>query len=144
MKGGCHMKKSSYFAIGALVAIAAGAVVAFFTKNVNTWLIISFVGAVVALILSIVGMVVAGKEKASKAFPVTTLVIAIIACLFGGFMLIGMKAIKNPEYTKEFCKDLVNCKKDKDGVSICHIKGDDSKLIDIKCYDTVLTGDQYE
>ena len=138
------MKKSTYFAIGAIVALAIGTIVGIITKDVNTWLLVSLLGAVVAFVLSIIAISTAGKEKASKAFPIVTLVLAILACISSGLMFAGEKVLKNPEYTKDICKDLVKCKKDKDGVSICHVKGDDSKIFDIKCYDTVLTGDQYE
>ena len=138
------MKKSTYFAIGAFVALAFGLIFGFITKSVETWTLVSFIGTLVATALAIVAIIVAGKEKDTKALPITTLVVAIIAFLFSGLMFVGVKAIKNPEYTKDLCKQLVKCKKDKDGVSICHIKGDDSNLLNIKCYDTVLTGDQYE
>ncbi|MBQ3475591.1 MAG: hypothetical protein IJH20_05420 [Bacilli bacterium] len=138
------MKKSTYFAIGSLAALFASFVFGFITKNVDTLLLVSFLAAIVAFVLAIVSIVVAGKEKAPKAFPIVTLVVAILAILVSGLLFAFGKIIKNPENTKDICKELVKCKKDKDGVSICHIKGDDQKIIDIKCYDTVLTGDQYE
>ncbi len=138
------MKKSTYFAIGSLAALFASFVFSFITKNVDTLFLFSFLASIVSFVLAIVSIVVAGKEKASKTFPIVTLVVAIFAILVSGLLFAFGKIIKNPENTKDICKELVKCKKDKDGVSICHIKGDDQKIIDIKCYDTVLTGDQYE
>ena len=138
------MKKSTYFAIGSLALLAGSFIFGFITKNVDTLFLVSFLASIGAFILAIVSIIVAGKEKASKAFPIVTLVVGIFAIIISGLLFAFGKIIKNPEYTKDMCKELVQCKKDKDGVSICHIKGDDNKLIDIKCYDTVLTGDQYE
>ena len=138
------MKKSTCFAIASLVAIGVGIIFGFITKSVDTWALVSFLGAIASFILAVVAIAVNGKEKGTKAFPIVTLIVAIIACLFSGLMFAGVKLVKNPENTKDLCKELVKCKKDKDGVSICHVKGDDSKIFDIKCYDTVLTGDQYE
>lgn len=138
------MKKSTLFAIISAVALISGFFINYVIKDIESIFLYNVISGIVAIGFAVAGIVFASKDKTSKALPIVLLVLGILLTL-GSLILFGAtKLFKNPENTKDICKDVVQCEKDKDGVSICHIKGDDKGLIDIKCYDSILKEDQYK
>lgn len=139
------MKKSTLFGLLAVVSIVCGLFFSgVFVKDMSGICTFNLATSIAAVIFSILGIVSASKEGSSKALSIIMLVIGILATLAFLMLMAFMSIAKDPEKTKDICKDVVACEKDKDGVSICHIKGDDKGLLDIKCYDSVLKEDQYK
>ncbi|MBR3117386.1 MAG: hypothetical protein IKF36_05920 [Bacilli bacterium] len=139
------MKKSTLFGLLAVASLCLGLFFCgVFVKDINGICTFNLITCIAAVVFAIIGIVSASKEKSSKALSIVMLVLGILGTL--AFLAIfGFIAIaKDPKNTKDICKDVVQCKKDKDGVSTCHIKGDDKGLLDIKCYDSVLKEDQYK
>ena len=139
------MKKSTLFGILAVVSIVVGLFFCgIFVKDIEGILVFNLITNIAAVIFAILALIFVSKENGSKVLAIVMLVIGIIGTLAFIALTAFVSIVKDPENTKDICKEVVNCEKDKDGVSICRIKGDDKGLIDIKCYDSVLTEDQYK
>ena len=136
-------KKNNYFTIIALLLLLATFIAGFFTKDLNTIMIIAFVSSLASLIMSIVAIVYAKKIEKSKVFPIIILVFSILSTLVFGLVLAFKNIVKDPKNTAEICKTVVECKKDGD-VSTCYVKEDTTKSLPIKCYTSNLTQDQFK
>lgn len=139
------MKKSTLFGLLAVACLVCGLFFSgAFVKDIEGVCTFNLITGVLAIAFSIAGIVFASKENSSKALSIVMLVFGIIISLLFVVLVAFTKIAKDPEKTKDICKDVVECEKGEDGVSTCHIKGDDKGLLDIKCYDTNLKEDQYK
>lgn len=138
------MKKSTMCGLLALICIIAPFALITLGVALRTSVYIGIALSVVALIISIVGIVVSKKEKSSKGFAVLTLILSIISTI--AFLLgLAMGAvIKDSSKTQDLCKTLVNCKYIGNDESICYMDGDSKKIIGVYCANSVLNEDQYE
>ena len=138
-------KKTNYFTIIALLLLLATFIAGFFTKNLNTIMIIAFVSSLAALIMSIVAIVYAGKIEKSKALPIVILIFSILATLIFGLVLVFKNIVNDPKNTAEICENVVECEGEGNGdVSTCYIKEDTTKSLPIKCYTSNLEVNQFK
>ena len=136
-------KKNNYFTIIALLFLLATFIAGFFTKDLNTIMIIAFASSLASLIMSIVAIVYAKKIEKSKVFPIIILVVSILGTLMFGIVLAFKNLLNDPKNTAEICKTVVECKNDGE-VSTCYIKEDTTKSLPVKCYTSDLTQDQFK
>ena len=138
------MKKSSTFAIVALICLIAPFVIITVGIGLRTDVTVGIIAGIVGFILSIVGIVMAKKGKTSKGFSVFTLILSIIVTLC--FLIgLGMGAvIKDSTKTRDMCPDLKNCKYIGNNESMFYYDGYTKEIIGIYCANDVLKPEQFK
>lgn len=138
------MKKSSTFAMVALICLIAPFVMITVGIGLRTDVTVGIIAGIVGFILSIVGIVMAKKGKTSKGFSVFTLILSIIVTLC--FLIgLGMGAvIKDSTKTRDMCTSLTNCKYIGNNESMCYSDGDTKEIIGIYCANDVLKPEQFK
>ena len=139
------MKKVNFFAIIALALLVLSFIISgFITKDLATMMEIAMIICIIALIVSIIAIVYAGKIEKSKAPGVILLIASIIATSLYGLLFGAFNLVQDPEKNEEFCKQVVKCEKGKKDVSTCYIDGDKDKIFPVKCKDENLEEKQYK
>ena len=128
----------------ALVCLIAPLVMITVGVGLRTDVTVGVVTSIVALILSIAGIVMAKKNKTSKGLSIFTLILSIIFTL--AFLIgLGMGSIiKDSTKTRDMCPDLKNCKFIGNNESMCYMDSDTKEILGFYCANDVLKPEQYK